>query len=123
MSGRLRLVCLFIMCTAVFMGTRARAEADGAILIRIQTPCHFFDGDGNWTLAIGDCDFQIVATPGLEVVNVTARGIVPASSSGAGARWDFANTGLPCVIDGTPYSTTRWQETVTSNGEVAMHCD
>ena len=57
------------------------------------------------------------------MVNVTVHGQVPPSASGAGARWDFGNTGIPCMIDNTPYSTTQWQETVTPTGEVSMHCN
>jgi hypothetical protein len=122
MVNRLGLACLLVVLAAFCMGTRAQAQDDGAFVIKISTPCHFFDAAGAWTQAIGDCDFQIVVTPGLEVVNVTAHGVLPPSPTGAGALWSFGDIGLPCVIDGTPYSTTQWQETVTPNGQVAMHC-
>ena len=93
-------------------GAAAQGQSDGATVISIQTPCHFFDGNGNWTLAIGNCDFLIVATPGGVILNLTARGQVPPASNGEAVHYDFASTGIPCTIDNTPYSTEHWQETV-----------
>jgi len=122
MRTKLGVLFALVLATAIFAGgRRLLAQDNGAIILTIQTSCHFFDADGAWTLAIGDCSFRIVATPHLEVVNVTVRGLLPPSTDGA--RWDFESTQQPCVIDNTPYSTTRWQETVSPSGEVSMHCD
>jgi hypothetical protein len=120
MRTKLAIIVGLVLLTPVLTSHRAIAQDNGAIVISIQTPCHFFDADGVWTLAIGDCDFQIVVTPGLEIVNVTAHGQLP--PSGTDARWDFESIGLPCVIDGTPYSTTKWQETLAPSGQVSMNC-
>jgi len=103
-------------------GATAQGQSDGATVISIQTPCHFFDGNGNWTLAIGNCDFHIVASPGGVILNLTARGQVPPASNGEAVHYDFANTRIPCTIDNTPYSTEDWQETVTPTGQVAWYC-
>ncbi|HEX8944304.1 MAG TPA: hypothetical protein VF785_14290 [Gemmatimonadaceae bacterium] len=103
-------------------GAAAQGQSNGAIVISIQTPCHFFDGNGNWTLAIGDCDFHIVVTPGGVILNLTARGQVPPASNGEAVQYDFASTGIPCTIDNTSYSTENWQETVTPSGQVAWSC-
>lgn len=97
-------------------------HADGAFVLNLTVPCHFFNGDGLWTDAIGNCDFHIVGTPNGRVASVTARGETTPSSDGGAAQFDITNTGIQCTIDNTPYATDDWQETVSASGAVTSHC-
>src|SRR5262245_30960089 len=58
----------------------AGAQGGGATIINLDLPCHFFNGDGVWSLAIGDCSFHIVFLPnGATSAELTASGqITPA---------------------------------------------
>ena len=114
---------LIAMFTVSVIAIPTTTRADGATVINLVEACHFFNGDGVWSPAIGDCDFHIVFAANGRVAQVIASGVITPASGGRAAHFDSSNTGIPCVIDTTPFTTDDWQETVSPSGEVNMHCN
>src|SRR5438874_13350247 len=119
----MKTVCLTIavLVLIVLSVPTPTADAAAATIINLEVPCHFFDGDGVWTSAFGDCNFRIVFAANDQIGVVIAKCQITPASDGDAAHFDFTNTGIPCTV-GTVASTQDWQETVSSTGVVNMYC-
>ena len=106
---------------ALYPNTEATA-LDGAVVIRPDSQCGLFDGDGGFLVT--PATIQIVATPSNNTnTHIRCKATVP-NNSGTATFFDAANTGFPCIFTSPNglQTTTNWHETVSASGKATLVC-
>lgn len=107
-----------VLCVSVFMLLSSSVVAEPAMILT-DFGCTFLDGDGGY---VSTNDTKSVITMGGKGSNIILKchASGAANSTGKAVKWNFDNTGRPCV---THFGTTEdWRIVVSADGQATMTC-
>ena len=115
-----------MLAAVMFMSAIAPAYAgvgNGAevVINKDDGLCAFMDGNGVFTGHDDAKKIKVFTNSANGNINAICHVKGVANDTGGEVVWNFANTGLPClVLGGGP--TNNWEVTISENGNAVFHC-
>lgn len=115
------LVLSSVLAVAVVVVSPTKsAKADSAMVIR-DVGCTILDGNG---ALVFTPENQAVITSNGNVSDICRAQVTPSSTAQGAVHWNFANTGLPCmlIVSSSIVTSQHWEEVVTPSGQATATC-